>query len=491
MDVSFPERRRRWPVRLQAVLAGAALGVLAMTGGGVFLSDAEGLLAAAAGVVVTVVTALAVGIWAGAPAAAEPEPPLRRRWFSAGLITGAAGVFATVWMNFPAEASGPIGRALALLLLVAAPVYALGLLLPVLQAWAEQWEEALVDEEEEEPNQWEPLGSLLIALLVGFAVAVALTAIVLGPYVGPGPVLLATGAALILPTILPEPTLARTDERAVYEAESPLGTIRVLEFVYPGQRQPERRLYVNGEEESGEQVRSGAPTLAYIAAAEHWFGEIARRGDSYLFLGGGAYTLPRRIAERDARARITVVELDPEVTRAAYHFFGLNRQHGIVSVHGDARAYVEQAEAARYDRIFVDVYGGSEMLPYSLVTREAFASVARLLRPGGVVAINAIGVTEGVGARRLWSIVRTVAEAFPSVAVYTHLGRDYPERQNVLLAGSLDPDYVFPALAGRFEPWPLEEWPDLSDAVVFRDLTEMPAPAEQPDRERADRAAGR
>jgi predicted O-methyltransferase YrrM len=491
MDVSLPERSPRWPLQLQAALAGAALGVLAMTGGGVFLGDAEGLLAAAAGVVVTVVAALAVGVWAGAPDAAEPEPPLRGRWFAAGLMTGAAGVFASLWEAFPAETGGALGRAFALLLLVAAPVYTLGLLLPTLLAWGERWEEGVADaaDDEEEPSRWEPLGSLLLPLLGAFAAAVALTGVVLGPYIGPGPVLLATGAALILPTVLPEPEQPRTEERTVFATESPLGTIRVVEFVYPGRRQPERRLYINDEEESGEQVRSGAPTLAYIAAAEQWFGEFARRGESYLFLGGGAYTLPRRIAERDPRARITVVELDPEVTRVAYRFFGLTREHGIHSVHGDARAYVERAGDGRYDRIFVDVYGGSEMLPYSLVTAEAFGAIARLLRPGGVMAINAIGVTEGVGARRLWSIVRTVAEVFPSVALYTHLGRDYPERQNVLLAGSLDPDHSFPPAAGRFEPWPLEEWPDLSEAAVFRDLGEEAPAGER--RERVDRAAGR
>jgi hypothetical protein len=490
MDGSYPKRGRRWPLHVQAALVGAAIGTLAMTGGGVFLADAEGLLAAAAGVIVTVVAALAVGAWAGAPAAAGPEPPLRTRWFAAGLTAGAAGIFATLWVAFPTETAGAPARALALLLLIAAPVYAIGLLLPALLSWAERWEDALVDEGEVEPSQWEPLGSLLLPLLGAFALAVVLTAVLFGPSLGPGPVLLAVGAALILPTVLPEPSLPRTEERTVWDSESALGTIRVTEVVYPGKRQPERRLYVNDEEESGEQVRSGAPTLAYIAAAEQWFGQVARRGESYLFLGGGAYTLPRRIAEQDSRARITVVELDPEVTRAAYRFFGINRQHGVRSVHGDARAFVEREGGEGFDRIFVDVYGGSEMLPYSLVTVEAFAATARLLRPGGVVALNAIGITEGTGARRLWSIVRTFAEVFPSVALYVHLGRDFPERQNVFLAGSLDPGVEFPLHAGRFEPWPIEEWPDLSEAAVFRDLGGEAPATERVERERVDRAAG-
>ena len=40
------------------------------------------------------------------------------------------------------------------------------------------------------------------------------------------------------------------------------------------------------------------------------------------------------VAEGDPSARITVVELDPEVTRVAYRFFGLRPEHGIATVHG-------------------------------------------------------------------------------------------------------------------------------------------------------------
>lgn len=489
MDASSLSGRVRALVGAQAALAGAGLGVLGMAGASVFLYEAEGLLAAAAGVVVTLVAALAVGLWAGAPAREAPEPPLRGRWFAAGLATGAAGVFATLWEMYPLLREGALAGIVTLIALVAAPAYLLGLLLPALLAWAERRadEAALEPGDEEAPA--EPLGVLVAALLAGVAAGVAVAGVALVPYVGPGPVLLGTGAALILPTLLSEPRAPRRDERVIFETESALGIIRVVEITYPGQRQPERRLYVNDEEESGEQVRSGAPTLAYLAAAEQWFADTAGRGDAYLFLGGGAYTLPRRVAERDPRARITVVELDPEVTRVAYRFFGLRRQHGIVSVHGDARAYLEQARPASFDRIFVDVYGGQEALPYSLVTREAFLALARLLRPGGMLTLNVIGTTAGPGARRLWSIVRTAADVFASVALYTHLGRDYPERQNVLLAASPEPGDEFPQRAGLFEPWPRAEWPETTGTLVFRDLFPGGAEPGPPPREPAESSA--
>jgi hypothetical protein len=487
MDGSRPEGKVRGALIAHAALAGAALGVLAMVGGGVFLRDAEGLLAATAGVVVTVVAALAVGLWAGAPDISPAEPRLRMRWFGAGLTAGAAGLIATLLEMVPPGAESVMVQTVALLLMVAAPVYALGLLLPSLLAWAERGPIEWSDESD--APVWEPVGTLILGILagVGFGVAVAATALV--PHLGAGPVLFGTGAALILPTLVPDPIPPETDEKLIYEADTPLGTVRVVEFVYPGERQPERRLYVNDEEESGELVRSGAPTLPYIAAAEEWFSRTAAPGDRYLFLGGGAYTLPRRVAERDPRAEITVVELDPEITRVAYRYFGMRRGYGIASVHGDARAFVEAADERSYDRLYVDVYGGQEALPYSIVTVEAFERMARLLRPGGMLTVNVIGVTGGEGGPRLWSVIRTAAAVFPSVALYVHLGRDYPDRQNLLLAATAKAGHEFPPAAGMFEAWPRAEWPAEPTTMVFRDLHPIGTRSGRP-AEEAGRPAG-
>jgi spermidine synthase len=275
---------------------------------------------------------------------------------------------------------------------------------------------------------------------------------------------------LVLPLLFPEPMRPAPAERLLHEVETPFGILRVTEVVYAGERQPERRLYLNDEQESGELVRSGAPTLAYIAAAEGWLARDAPAGGAYLFLGGGAYTLPRRIAERDPRARVTVVELDPEVTRLAYRFFGVRRSHGIASVHGDARAYLERGPDAAADRVYLDVYGGDEALPYALVTREALELARRRLRPGGALGINLIGVTTGAESLRMWSVVRTLREVFPAVALYTHLGPEYPERQNVLAVAALDDAHPFPPRAGTFDRWAEEAWPRVDAAAVYRDL---------------------
>ncbi|HEU4457479.1 MAG TPA: fused MFS/spermidine synthase, partial [Longimicrobium sp.] len=311
--------------------------------------------------------------------------------------------------------------------------------------------------------------STVATVLAGTALGAALTGIVLLPAISPGPLLLGTAAFITFPLFFPRPTaVEEMDEEVLWEDETAFGTLRVTEIVYPGKRQPERRLYQGDEIESGELVRTGAPTFAYIAAGERLLAEIGEAGQSYLFLGGGAYTLPRRVAERDASARITVVELDPEVTRIAARFFGLRPELGITSVHGDARAVASRMPAGSFDRVFLDVYDGTEQVPYHLVTVEGLAVLARLLRPGGVLAVNVIGVAEGEGERRFWSTVRTAREAFASMRLYFHLGRDYPDRQNFLVVASPEPGARLPDTAGAFEEWPEAEWPNLP-TTVFRD----------------------
>jgi spermidine synthase len=316
-------------------------------------------------------------------------------------------------------------------------------------------------------------GVAAAGILAGLAAGAALGGLILLPLLQPGLVLIATGAVLTSPTLFRgRPAAAARSERLLDEVETPYGTLRVAEISYPG-RQPELRLYQDDEIESGELTRTGAPTFAYIAAAERWLAESTPGGAEYLFLGGGAYTLPRRIAERDPSARITVVELDPAVTQAAYRYFGLRSEHGVVSLHGDARRVAESLPEGSFDRIFVDVYDGTEHTPHHLVTREALAVLRALLRPGGRVLMNVIGVVGGEGHVRLWSTVRTAGEVFPQLRLYTHLGPEYADRQNFLVAGAEESD-ALPRRAGAFDAWEREGWPEPPMAAVLRDRLDLP-----------------
>lgn len=453
---------------LRAGLAGLALGVVAFAAGSLILYEARGVLPAAGGVVATFAAALAAGLWAGVPGARGDTPPTWR-WVGAGVALAVAGAFGTVWAIWQLEQYGGAARALALLLLIGVPVYAIGFLLPALAAWAAHAGAGDADERDE-PGRG--AADVVLAVLVGSAVGAAVSGLLLLPALAPGLLLLSTGALLTFPLFFPRDggPADGVEERLLHQEETAYGVVRVTEIRYPGdQRQPEMRLYVNDEVESGELERSGAPTFGYVAAAERWLRDATPAASRYLFLGGGAYTLPRRIAEDDPRAGVTVVELDPAVTRAAYRWFGLRPEHGLTALHGDARAVAATLPAGAFDRVVVDVYGGDEQIPLHLSTVEAFGVYRRLLAPGGAVLVNVIGVASGEGECRFWSTVRTAAQAFPAVRLYVHMGRDFPDRQNFLLAATVDPEFPFAARAGMFEVWPVDEWPALPCTAVFRD----------------------
>jgi len=447
-------------------LVGWGWSVSALAGAMLVLGDGAASRDAAV-VIATALVAFGVGVWAGA-VGEDDTLPFRDRWQAAAALLAVAAAFGTFAALYEGVFPGIHWQVAGLVFGVAVPAYALGLIPPVLVEWYER----LRSQVEEESISELPAGVVAVGVLAGAAAGMLIAGFFLSPTTSLASLTMASALALLAPLLVRDVVADSGRESVIFETVSPFGSLRVTEIAFPGERQPERRLYLNGEEESGELVRSGAPTLAYVAAAEQWLSAATPTGADYLFLGGGAYTLPRRIAERDPTARISVVELDPEVTRIAHRFFGLTPHHAIQSIHGDARAYLD-ASIAEYNRVYVDVYDGREVLPYSLVTREAAARMGEILKPGGIVAMNLIGTLQGDAIRQVWSIIRTFDEVFPSLALYTHLGPDFPDAQNLLLAASMESDQLFPPVAGMFERWPRQAWPTPDGVTVFRDVDQV------------------
>lgn len=458
----------RGHVLVHAAAAGAAWAITAFAGASLVLTGTIAIRDVAV-VVATSLLAFTIGVWVGAADARERDLPLRDRWLAAAAVAAVAGAFGAFANVYRAVYPDAPWQLVGMLLTIAIPGYAVGLILPLLAVLSRD----LADRAgfDDEADTLSAIGTVVLGVLLGSIAGLLAAGLIILPVWSPSPALMIAAFLLLVPLIAAPAGAAASIETLIFETVTPIGHWRVTEVVYPGERQPERRLYLNDEEESGEHVRSGLPTLAYITASERWLASTTPAGAAYLFLGGGAYTLPRRIAERDQRAEITVVELDPEALRIARRFFGLRDHHGIRPVFGDARAFLDSAEDGAFDRIHVDVYGGREVLPYSLLTREAAHEMKRCLRPQGQIGINLIGNAQGLEARQLWAAIRTWKEVFPQIALYTHLGPDFPERQNFLVTLAAMDSIEFPLAAGLFDRWPEDRWPDIDGLPVFTDLT--------------------
>jgi len=136
-----------------------------------------------------------------------------------------------------------------------------------------------------------------------------------------------------------------------------------------------------------------------------------------LFIGLGAGSSQKRMLRELPRARLTTVELDPEVVEAAHRWFALPRDHPRHRVEvGDGRRYLADDDA-RWDVIVIDAFF-ADAIPAHLVTREFLELARSRLAPGGVVVTNAIGALAGPGSRLFRAIYKTYRSVFPTVLVH-------------------------------------------------------------------------
>lgn len=164
---------------VSAALAGAAIGAAAQAGGALLLYTGEGLLAAAAFLLALVLAALGAGLWVGGPASGST----RGRWIATVAAYVIAAFFASLWTTVPQVREPGFGRALAVLLFLAEPAYLTGSLLASLQA---------------RRRRWLPLsetGALPLVALIGAALGVLASAVVLIPRFAPGTVFMACAFA--------------------------------------------------------------------------------------------------------------------------------------------------------------------------------------------------------------------------------------------------------------------------------------------------------
>ncbi|HSJ16052.1 MAG TPA: SDR family NAD(P)-dependent oxidoreductase, partial [Longimicrobiales bacterium] len=110
---------------MSAPLAGAALGIAVSAGSALLLYTGQGFLRALGLLLGVALGALAAGLWAGAAGGARP----RVRWIGALLSCLVAAAAAAAWARLPSLHGQPLGGALGMLLILAAPAYAMGVLL--------------------------------------------------------------------------------------------------------------------------------------------------------------------------------------------------------------------------------------------------------------------------------------------------------------------------------------------------------------------------
>ncbi|MFA6317239.1 MAG: fused MFS/spermidine synthase [Elusimicrobiota bacterium] len=135
-----------------------------------------------------------------------------------------------------------------------------------------------------------------------------------------------------------------------------------------------------------------------------------------LFIGGGAYAMPLRVAAELPGSTVEVAEIDPLVADVGKMYFRAGETPNLKTLLMDGRRALA-GEAGRYDGVFIDAYQGVMAIPFHLTTREFFAEVRRSLKPGGVAGMNVIGrVDESRGL--FCAMAQSIGAEFPSAAFH-------------------------------------------------------------------------
>jgi MFS family permease len=127
--------------------------------------------------------------------------------------------------------------------------------------------------------------------------------------------------------------------------------------------------------------------FAYV----RWIGDVidARRPRDAVFLGGGGFTLPRYLRATVPGSRAVVLEVDDRLVGLVRDRLGLRTGPALQVRTGDARQTLRAVPADAADLVVGDAFGGLSV-PWHLTTAELLADVRRVLRPGGVYALNLI-----------------------------------------------------------------------------------------------------
>lgn len=153
-----------------------------------------------------------------------------------------------------------------------------------------------------------------------------------------------------------------------------------------------------------------------------------------LFLGAGAFTLPRLLLHEQPSAEIHVAEIEPALTEIARVYFNLPSDPRLQTRIRDARRFLHES-ALPYDLIYGDAYASGFMVPPHLLTQEFFQLVKDKLSPDGIFIGNFFGHLSTAPPSFVMSAMRTFRSVFPNSTFFAVTDRGSPHPQHIAFVG--------------------------------------------------------
>jgi hypothetical protein len=171
-----------------------------------------------------------------------------------------------------------------------------------------------------------------------------------------------------------------------------------------------------------------------------------------VFVGGGAFTLPRWLEATRPGSDSEVLEVDGGVVDFDRERLGLRTTPHLRAVVGDARMTMRKVDSDSADLVVGDAYSG-HTVPWTLTTTEWLEEVGRVLKPGGLYALNLIDIGP---LEFLKAELASMFETFPHVELI-----GYAKKNGEPLGGNM-------VVLGSDRPIPKLIWPPREGAFVYK-----------------------
>jgi spermidine synthase len=151
-----------------------------------------------------------------------------------------------------------------------------------------------------------------------------------------------------------------------------------------------------------------------------------------VFIGGGGFTLPRWLDATRPGSHAQVLEVDGELVEFDREHMGLRTSPALEVSVGDARVGMLDMPTHSADVVVGDAFGNLAV-PWHLATEEWTEEVKRVLKPGGLYALNVIDLGP-LDLQR--AEAATLLDAFANVRIVTFGQEEHPLGGNAVLLAS-------------------------------------------------------
>lgn len=243
--------------------------------------------------------------------------------------------------------------------------------------------------------------------------------------------------SLVLICLLLPQSLHQQTSKLVIEKDTMYNNVRIIDQNDYYSYQTVRELFLGNARNSATYLDNPKlvyPYANYYRLIDHFVPELSR----VLMIGGGGYAYPKNFISTHPEASIDIVEIDPELTTLAEHYFFFKPNEHTTVFHEDARTFINREEYT-YDAILIDAFSDYHH-PFQLTTHEALTHMAEMLHDDGIVITNIVSSILGEKGKVLRAEYRTYTNIFPYVAVFpVNTNKEPYLTQNIMLIAAKQP----------------------------------------------------